>query len=528
MTTHPPTVPALLAQATRGFGEREFVVTPDERLTFADADRRSSQLARRLLGAGVTKGSHIGVLYPQGPDFVVALLAATRIGAVAVPLSTFLRGDELGRAIVHTDINLLLTPAELLGRRIEDELERLWPELRATVGPHLTIAGAPALRQVWVTRGERAWAASPDDTTTSIAAGERLDAAESDVDPSDPMVVVLTSGSTAAPKAIVHSHGAQVRQARKLAAIYELDEDVRTFTTMPFFWVGGLTVTLLTHLHVGALVLTVARTDGAQMLDLIERERPTRLVGWTLADRLRSDPTFAGRDLSWLPDLASDPVDPHGRHGSLGMTETCGPHTGMPVSENQSPLPDEWRGSFGRPLPGMEHKMVDPDTGSDLGDGAEGEIWVRGDCLMLGILRRERHEVLDEDGWYRTGDRGYFRDGLLFFTGRLTEMIKTAGANVAPREVELALEALPGVRAAFAVGIDDEERGQIVGCVLCPEDGCELDTDHVVHELSKHLSSYKLPRRLVVVPYDEAPWMASGKVDKTALVHLLASGQSGA
>jgi acyl-CoA synthetase (AMP-forming)/AMP-acid ligase II len=527
MTTYPLTIPGLVARATREFGERDFVVTPDERLTFADADRRSGRLAHHLLAAGVTKGEHVGVLHPQGPDFVVALLAVTRIGAVAVPLSTFLRGDELRRAIVDTDIELLLAPADLLGRRIGDELEDLWPELRASAATHLSLRNAPALRHVWLHGDERAWATGPDHATDPIAEAELLDAVERDVDPADPMMIVLTSGSTAAPKAVVHGHGAQVRQARKLAALYELDEDVRTFTTMPFFWVGGLTVVVLSHLHAGGRVLTVARIDGARMLDLIEHERATRLAGWTVAERLRAEPTFAGRDFSWLPDLASAPVDPQSRHGSLGMTETGGPHTGMPVSENQGVLPEAQRGSFGRPLPGMEHKIVDPGTGAELGDGVEGEICVRGDCLMLGILHRGRHEVFDEDGWYHTGDHGFFRDGLLFFTGRHTEMIKTAGANVAPREVELALEALPGVQAAFVVGLDDRERGQVVGCVLCPEDGCELDADDVLHQLAKHLSSFKLPRRVVVMPRAEAPSMASGKVDKAALAELLAADRPG-
>src|SRR5262249_15001061 len=114
-----------------------------------------------------------------------------------------------------------------------------------------------------------------------------------------------------------------------------------------------------------------------------------------------------------------------------------------------------------------------------------------------------------------------FRDGLLFFTGRMSEMIKTAGANVAPREVELAVAGLPGVKAAFVVGLPDAQRGQIVGCIVCPEDGSTVEPSAITEQLRSLLSSYKIPRRMLVMPYDDAPWLASGKIDKARTVELL-------
>src|SRR5262249_49702401 len=148
--------------------------------------------------------------------------------------------------------------------------------------------------------------------------------------------------------------------------------------------------------------------------------------------------------------------------------ETSGPHTAARRQDNATDLPEHVRGSFGPPVPGMHHKIVDPETGHELAEGVEGEICVRGASLMDGLYKKERSQAFDEDGWYHTGDRGFLRDGFLFFTGRLTEMIKTSGANVAPREVEIALEGMPGVQAAFVVGLPDEERGELVACVVCP------------------------------------------------------------
>ena len=519
-------MPNLVRRAAHAFPDREFVLTTDGQVTFAEAERQSRLLAKRLLREGVTKGTRVGMLFPQGPEFVVALFAATRIGAVAVPLSTFYRAPELRRAITHVDVETLIAPSRLLGRDVAEWFEELWPEVRGSAETQLFMDAAPFLRNIflcgdqkrpWVT-GVPNFAQLDDCDDVSDA---MLDAVERAVTPADWMVIVSTSGATADPKAVIHTHGAQVWQAWKLAQVYEFTGEERTFTTMPFFWTGGLTVALLTHLHVGAAVITVARTDSREMLDLVEKARPTRLAGWTLLDRLTADATFADRDLNWFADvLNAPPIGSRLRHNSLGMSETCGPHTVARPSDNAEDLPEHLQGSFGPPMFGMEHKIVDPETGHELADGVEGEICVRGDCLMEGLYKKERRATFDDDGWYHSGDTGYFRDGFLFFTGRRTDMIKTGGANVAPREVELVVESLPGVKAAFVVGIPDASRGQVVGCLVCPDVDCEIDTASITAQLSEQLSSYKIPRRILVVPYDDAPWLASGKISKPRVREL--------
>jgi acyl-CoA synthetase (AMP-forming)/AMP-acid ligase II len=532
MGEQPATIPELVRQAGQRHGASDYIVTPTRRLTFGQADLLSRRLAARMLRSGIGKGTRVGILFPQGPDFVVALLAATRIGAVAVPLSTFLRGPELRRAVRHVDIAVLVAPRHMLGTDVQELLEGVWPPLAAIHDRRLLLTEAPYLRHIWLCGGgERLWVTGTpvltdleDDPDVD---GELLAAVETEVTPADPMVIIATSGATAAPKAVVHTHGALVRHGATLAALYGFDDAVRTFTTMPFFWVGGLTVCLLTHLHVGAGIVTVERVESGGMLDLIERERPTRLLGWTLVERLVADPTFPDRDLAWLPELAAGAgagaggPAPARRHGSLGMTETGGPHTGATAADKLVDLPEEHSGSFGPPISGLEHRIVDPATGVAVPEGAEGEIWVRGASLMEGLYKRERRDTFDADGWYRTGDKGFFRDGLLFFTGRLTEMIKTGGANVAPVEVEQAVQSLPGVKVAFVVGVPDAERGELVGCLVCPEPGHHLDPASLTAQLRELLSTYKVPRRMVVVPYDEAPWLPSGKVDKPRIVDLL-------
>jgi acyl-CoA synthetase (AMP-forming)/AMP-acid ligase II len=266
------------------------------------------------------------------------------------------------------------------------------------------------------------------------------------------------------------------------------------------------------------------------MLEIIEQERVTRLVGWTLLSRITSDPTLADRDLSWLSELepSRPTADPGLRHNSLGMSETSGPHTASAAADNEVDLPERLRGSFGPPVPGVQHKVVDPENPSiALPEGVEGDLLVRGYSLMDGLYKKERSEAFDQDGWYRTGDRGYFDDSYLFFTGRSTEMIKTGGANVAPREVELVLESLPGVQVAFVVGLPDPERGQLVGCLVCPEPDREIDPVELRGQLRELVSTYKVPRVIKVVPYEEAPWLPSGKISKPGIVDLLSDRHDG-
>jgi acyl-CoA synthetase (AMP-forming)/AMP-acid ligase II len=139
------------------------------------------------------------------------------------------------------------------------------------------------------------------------------------------------------------------------------------------------------------------------------------------------------------------------------------------------------------------------------------------------MYKRERADVFDADGWYHTGDQGSFRDGLLFFTGRLGDMIKSGGANVTPREVEVALEAYPEVELALVVGLPDAERGQLVTAVLVPAPGAAVDVDEIRARLRKELSGFKVPRRFVLMTRDEVPWLPTAKPDKRKLVELLQS-----
>jgi acyl-CoA synthetase (AMP-forming)/AMP-acid ligase II len=299
---------------------------------------------------------------------------------------------------------------------------------------------------------------------------------------------------------------------------------------MPFFWVGGLVFSLLSAMHAGACLLCEEAFEPGATLLLLERERATIAAGWPhYAKAMMDHPSFPLRDLSSvragnlyavLPE-AVRPRDPELRSNSLGMTETAGPHT---IDRMDVDLPERLRGSFGHAVPGLEHKIVDPETGVPLAPGESGEICVRGYSLMQALHKVEREETFDRDGYYPTGDLGRFdADGVLFFQARKGDLIKTAGANVSPREVEVLIEAMPEVQAAFVVGLPDPVRGQEVAAAVVLDSGRTLEESELRERLRKDLAAYKVPRHVVFAAKAELPFTDTGKIDKRRLAELLAA-----
>jgi acyl-CoA synthetase (AMP-forming)/AMP-acid ligase II len=532
----PLTVGAFARACAARSGDARLLAHADGRvLTYAEADARSRRIARGLLASGVGKGTRVGVLLPNGPDWVIAWLAAARIGALVVPINTFYQARELGFALRHADVALLLTCARFLSHDYLERLERAAPSLAQQLGAPLFVSELPFLREVRVWEsmragsdgGERAWtsrgSAALEVLGTRVSEAV-LEAAEREVAPADPMVVIYSSGSTGDPKGAIHAHASVLRHARNLNAYRDIAAGDRMYSPMPFFWVGGFVFSLLAVMHAGASLITEDAFEPGATLALLERERATLVSGWPhYGTALAAHADFAKRDLrairggnlhAVLP-AEKRPSDLALRATGLGMTETCGPHALGHIDEV---LPEHLRGSFGRAVPGVEHKVVDPITRERLAAGAIGEICVRGDSLMLGLLKRERREVFDAEGFYHTGDSGFFDvEGHLFFRGRLGEGIKTGGANVTPREVEALLEAMPEVATCAVVGVAHAERGEDVAAAIVLRDGAVAAAAELISRLRGELAAYKLPRHAFVLSAAQLPMTDSGKLDRRRL-----------
>jgi len=529
-----PTLANAIHRAAETFGEAPYLVMPDRQLSYLDAERASRRVAKELLARGIGKGTRVGIHFSYGPEWIVACFALARIGAVILPLSTSYKPAELRKTLRHGDVDTLIVPRTMFGSDHLPFVTKAFDELGSRQGPGpLYLDAAPYLRHVvmagpprdddpeWLEHVDLA-SASPD--ASGPVSDAFLASVEAEVVPGDWLCVIHTSGTTGEPKGVVHTHGAFVRHCENLSRWHSMSSASVQYAGMPWFWIGGLVLSVGQSLVRGFPLLCLERHDNQEALDLILRWKPVQIGMWgQLLQRFRLFVDASGQDVSSVPALApppGGPVDAGLRHNSLGQTESMGPHSG-PGPEAGVALDERHRGSFGLRVPHVEHRIVDPHTGDDLPPGAEGEVIVRGYSMSAGLYKKERHEAFDDDGWLHTGDLGYFADGYLFFNGRGTEMIKTLGSNVAPREVEIVLEEQPNVGLAVVIGLPDPERGQTVAAVLVPRPGQDIDVDAVVAAASEELSSYKVPRRVLVVPSDDLPTLGSGKPDKLKLRDLL-------
>jgi acyl-CoA synthetase (AMP-forming)/AMP-acid ligase II len=509
------TVPGLLAEQSVRRQDHDFLVCDQDSITYAGAEARSKAVAKGLLALGVGPGTHVGLLYPNGPAFVIAWLATARIGAVSVPISTFSTASELSGLLGGADVAVLLSSPSFRGRDYVETVRSLVAEGDLETQP-LYAASLPSLRRVAF------------DLEAVVEAGREiadceLDAVEGGVHPSDRMVIVHTSGSTSAPKGVIHEHGALIRHLDDLNRLRRYTEDEILFSNSPFFWIGGFAYSLLGTLIAGATLACSVSPDPATTLDFLEQVRPTMVNGFAASvTNLSEDPSFSGRDLRsirrgnlWpiMPPEAR-PADPELRHNMLGMTEAG---SVCLASGDDGDQPESRRGSFGRPVAGFEARIVDTDS-KDCAPGEVGELWLRSRFLMEGYYGRERFQTFTLDGWFATGD--LFRideEGFFYFCGRSGDMIKTAGANVSPREVEMAIADTVGL-VGYVVGLEDADRGQIVVAALCvPAGRVRPDVDEVRLRLRDRLSPYKVPRRILFLAEDEVPLLSSGKLDSGAL-----------
>lgn len=519
-----PTIVGLIRRGVERFGDHDLVVEPGRRLSYVEVDRLSRSLAKRLLIMGVGKGTRVAAKYPNGAAWLVVMLAVTRIGGFFMPLSSVYTIAETRKCLRIGDAEFLLLPELIVGRDQRAMLGELLETSDNGADAPLMLEALPYLRRVVMTSFE----IDVRDDTISFAkcsheaearvSDEFLAAVESQVTPADWMLAIFTSGSTSDPKCVIHTHGAAIRHATAIDLVNHWTGDDRIFAGMPFFWVGGNCYTVLPSMLAGAAVLCMERFEAGAALDLMETESATRVVGWPgVINPLLDHPSLPGRRIAAFDDPLWHPSV--GAMTGLGMSETAANHT-IVLVEDRALMGQE--GFVGRPIPHSEHRIVDPDIGTVLAEGEVGNIQVRGYNLMAGFYKREREEVFELDGFYDTQDRGFFCDGYLFFQGRDVGLIKTAGNNVSALEVEGALKMLPGVSAAFVVGLPDDQVGQVVGAAIVPQSGETLDLATVAQALRTELSSYKVPKVMRLVDATEVPYLSNGKLDFRRLVALVA------
>lgn len=512
------TLARFLQDVVERHGDRPALRAGKRSLSYSELGHEVHRLARGLLGAGVVKGARVALLLGNGPEWVEAFFAAGLLGAVVVPVNTFASPEERDYILRHGDASLLLLQPVLEKHRYLEELRARHPELRGEPG-RLRCAELPQLRRVVSVEGWDALRALGEDVPEAL-----VDAAAAQVEPSDDALLIYTSGTTALPKGVLHAQRAPVIQSWRFAELMALGPEDRVLTAQPFFWTAGIAMSLGASLAAGACLWLAEVFDPASVLETVERERITTLHAWPHQEKaLAEHPDAAARDLSSLrrvrfsaplARLAGLEKDTWGMDASYGLSETFTLASALPAT---APL-EERQACHGRALPGMELRIVDPASGRPLEVGQAGEIAVRGATLMRGYHKVAPELVFDGEGWLRTQDAGSLdEEGRLHWTGRLSNLVKTGGANVSPLEIESALAAHPQLRAALAVGVPHPTLGEALVLCAVAADGAEPSEAGIRAFLRERLAAYKVPRRVLFFGASELSFTGSQKIQLAPL-----------
>ena len=514
---------------------------PWRETSFTQLREGARALARGLVGAGVVKGARVALLMTNRPEWVEASFAVGMVGAVLVPVSTFATPTERDYILRHSDASLLLMQGGLGERDFVEEMSGRHGSLASARPGRIRCEALPHLRGVACLDATPAGGAV-ESREDLLARGEDvsdglLDATAAEVHPSDDGLIIYTSGTTAHPKGVLHLQRAPVIQSWRFAEDMGLAPEDRVLTAQPFFWTAGIAMSLGASLAAGAALILEDTFDAGRYLELVESERVTTLMTWPHQEKSMADhPDAAGRDLSSLCKIEfASPLaqaaglerDEWGTYGSYGLSETFTLASSLPAS-----TPAQRRiQTSGLPLPGMTLRIVDPATGAQVsGPGESGEIAVKGLTLMKGYAKVEPELYLDHDGFFRTQDGGSFdEEGYLHWTGRLSNLIKTGGANVSPLEIETAAATLDSLGVAAAVGVPHPVLGEVI--VLCAvlAAGGEADETEIRASLREKLAAYKVPRRILFFETGELSFTANQKLQvgplrELALARLQAEG----
>lgn len=539
------TIGGYLREVVARYGPREALVMGkgEHRLSWSYDDllARSIEVAAALIASGVGRDSRVGILMTNRPEFLAALFGTALAGGVPVALSTFSTPSEMDYLLKASQISLLLVEQHVLKKDFHAMIAGLEPAIAEAMPGTLASEKYPFLRHI-VSLGGVMGSGEPLESTIGgaveswgafLARGKDIPetqvlARADTVMPNDIGGIFFSSGTTSLPKGIVHAQRAFTVQWWRWPRNFGMMEPVRAWTGNGFFWSGNVSMVLGSAFTTGGAVVLQRYFEAEEAIDLIERERLAFINGrphqWA---RFQAAPNWADADLSSLKYIPRGEliwehptVDTNWRvPQAFGCTETMTICTGFTV---ETP-PEFYLDSCGGPFAGNILKIVDPLTGAVVPRGSKGEMCIKGPTLMMGYLGKTPEECFDGQGFFCTGDGGYVdAEGRFFWQGRLTDMIKTGGANVSPLEVDDVVCRFHGVKRTQTVGVPDDLLGEMVVTCIVPVDGVTLDEAEIVAFVKTEIASFKVPRRVLFFTDEDYAVTGNEKV-KSSVVRELAA-----
>ncbi|GLZ48116.1 acyl-CoA synthetase [Actinomycetospora sp. NBRC 106375] len=485
--------------------DRTAIVDGERSWTYAAFDAWVNRLARGLAARGYGRGDALALAAGNSAEFLVTYYACAKLGVVCVPVNLGWRCDEVAYVLQDSGARGIVVEAQLVDA-LASAVEQSPGVADVIVAPG---TGAPAGGHLLLED-----VLDADDGAPEVLVGDR-----------DPITYLYTSGTTSAPKGVIGNHLAIYLESITMALEAKFDENDRFVAMLPMFHTAQLNTHCTPAIMVGATIHVLRAFDPATLLAMIERERITQIFGLPMMYRAMLDhPDLATRDVSSLRRacyaMAPMPeaqvrraIEAFGCDFYLlfGQTEMS-PTATLFRPEHQLTHP----GAVGTPVVNVQMAIMGPD-GELLPRGQEGEIVYRGPHTMTGYLHRpEATAEVFAHGWFHSGDIGRVDDdGILWFTDRSKDVIKTGGENVASLEVERALYADPVVGEVAVLGLPHERWSEAITAVVVPATGADVDPETLVKELGGRLDRYKLPKSVIVV--DELPRTSTGKIQKNVL-----------
>ncbi len=495
----------------------------DTALTYAEIDRLSDRLAGHLARKGVGRGDRLAIILQNVPQFVIASIAAWKLGAIVVSLNPMYRTPELRKLFKDCE------PKGVICH--DDQWDNVFPATDS-IDPALvfwTGAGEFQTRndnRVLPAQGT----APPAHALMAIFTGDAPAPQAPVLTADDVGLLLYTSGTTGIPKGAMLTHRNLVANALVCRDHFGLNDASRIFGVAPLFHITGFEIQMIAAFVAGGAMVLTYRFQPQVALDAFLEWRPTFIVGAITAFiALMNQPNATSRHFESFIHIYSGgaPIAPSvidafaqrfGRaiRSSYGMTElTAASH--LAPNEGRIPVdPQSGALSIGKPTPGVDVIVVD-DEGRPLGPGEHGEVVVRGPGVMSGYWRKpaETDEVLTR-GWLHSGDVGFFDgDGWFYLVDRKKDMISASGFKVWPREVEDVIYAFPGVREAAVVGAVDSYRGETVVAFISVQPGAVIDATALTRFCRERLAAYKCPADIRIL--DDLPKTESGKITRNTL-----------
>ena len=514
-------------QAAKAPG-RTAVIANDQSISYAELELRARRVAQGMREAGVRRGDRVGLLADNRLEWLEVFFAAAALGAIVVPFSTWSTARELEFLLSDSQVRFLFAIAGFGERAFQDDIAELRSKGAQRELETVVLLGATAdhgFQPYWRFRQAEAL---PD-----LAPGEGASA-------TDTLVVLYTSGSSNRPKAVPLEHASSIENGFNIGERQGLLPGDRVLISIPLFWSYGAVNALPATISHGAALVLQGHFEAGAALDLIERHRCTSIYTLpAMTNALVGHPDFHPRRTATLRTgvTIGAPQDIIKAAERLGASQICNIYGATENYGNCCVTPHHWplderAHCQGPPLPGVHVRICqasadDERQRRDAGEGV-GEIEVKGYLSKgyLGASAAFNATAFTPDGYFRTGDLGSLRqDGALQYAGRRSEMIKRAGINVSPAEVEDVLQQHPTVALAGVTGLADRGRGEIIVAYVTPRPGCRIELNDILAHCRTLLSRYKVPDRFHVCP--SLPLTPTGKLLRSALKAMAAASEGG-